>query len=133
MIRQTTFTLRPREKGCHLVTDEILARLPELPETGLLHLFIRHTSAGLTLNENADPDVRHDADRLFDRLAPEREPYYRHTDEGDDDMPAHFKSTRFLQIGSPRPVPCLNESSLMKRLKISSCRSASMPMPVSST
>ncbi|WP_418450146.1 secondary thiamine-phosphate synthase enzyme YjbQ [Alistipes sp.] len=93
MIRQTTFTLRPREKGCHLVTDEILARLPELPETGLLHLFIRHTSAGLTLNENADPDVRHDADRLFDRLAPEREPYYRHTDEGDDDMPAHFKST----------------------------------------
>ncbi len=92
MIRQTEFTLRPRDKGCHEVTDEILARLPELPQAGLLHLFIRHTSAALALNENADPDVRHDADRLFDRLAPEREPYYRHTAEGADDMPAHFKA-----------------------------------------
>ena len=93
MIRQTTFTLRPREKGCHLVTDEILARLPELPETGLLHLFISHTSAGLTLNENADPDVRNDLGAIFDRLVGERETYYTHTLEGDDDMPAHAKST----------------------------------------
>lgn len=93
MILQTEFTLRPRRRGMHLVTDEIAAQLPELPETGVLHLFLQHTSAVLTLNENADPDVRCDLEAVFDRLVREREPYYTHTLEGDDDMPAHAKST----------------------------------------
>lgn len=93
MILQTEFTLRPRRRGMHLVTDEIAAQLPELPETGVLHLFLQHTSAALTLNENADPGVRCDLEAVFDRLVREREPYYTHTLEGDDDMPAHAKST----------------------------------------
>ena len=93
MILQTEFTLLPRRRGMHLVTDEIAAQLPELPETGVLHLFLQHTSAALTLNENADPDVRCDLEAVFDRLVREREPYYTHTLEGDDDMPAHVKST----------------------------------------
>lgn len=93
MILQTEFTLRPRRRGMHLVTDEIAAQLPELPETGVLHLFLQHTSAALTLNENADPDVRCDLEAVFDRLVREREPYYTHTLESDDDMPAHAKST----------------------------------------
>lgn len=93
MIRQHLFTLRPRSRGFHMVTDEIRSHLPELPRTGLLHLVIRHTSAGLSINENADPDVRQDLNAIFDRLVRERESYYSHTLEGDDDMPAHAKST----------------------------------------
>ena len=93
MILQTEFTLRPRRRGMHLVTDEIAAQLPELPETGVLHLFLQHTSAALTLNENADPDVRCDLEAVFDRLVRERGPYYPHTPEGDEDMPAHNKPT----------------------------------------
>ena len=93
MIRQIEFTLRPRSRGFHPITDEIEANLPPLPAAGLLHLFIKHTSAGLTLNENADPDVRTDLEAIFGRLVREREAYYIHTCEGDDDMPAHAKST----------------------------------------
>ena len=93
MVSQTEFSLRPRPRGCHLVTDEILAQLPPLPRAGLLHLFLQHTSAALTINENADPDVRNDLGAIFDRLVGERETYYTHTLEGDDDMPAHAKST----------------------------------------
>ena len=93
MIQQTEFTLRPRTRGFHLVTDEITANLPPLPDAGLVHLFIKHTSAGLSINENADPDVRTDLSAIFDRLVRERESYYVHTLEGDDDMPAHAKST----------------------------------------
>ena len=93
MVSQTEFSLRPRPRGCHLVTDEILAQLPPLPRAGLLHLFLQHTSAALTINENADPDVRNDLGAIFDRLVGEREVYYTHTLEGDDDMPAHAKST----------------------------------------
>ena len=76
-----------------MVTAEVMRHLPELPECGLLNLFVKHTSCGLTINENADPDVRHDLDRILDRFAPENEPYYMHTLEGLDDMPAHAKST----------------------------------------
>ena len=83
----------PRTRGFHLVTDEIAANLPPLPDAGLVHLFIKHTSAGLSINENADPDVRTDLSAIFDRLVRERESYYVHTLEGDDDMPAHAKST----------------------------------------
>lgn len=93
MAIQREFTLHPRSRGFHLVTDEIVRNLPPLPEAGLLHLFIRHTSAGLSINENADPDVQHDLTAIFDRLVREREDYYTHTVEGDDDMPAHAKST----------------------------------------
>lgn len=93
MVSQREFTLRPRGRGFHLVTGEIERHLPPMPESGLLHLFIRHTSAGLSINENADPDVQRDLAAIFDRLVRERESYYTHTLEGDDDMPAHAKST----------------------------------------
>lgn len=92
MITQMEFKLREKTRGIHLITDEVICRLPLLPETGLLNLFIKHTSAALTLNENADPDVREDMEQIFNRLIKEREPYYRHVLEGDDDMPAHAKS-----------------------------------------
>ena len=93
MTRQTQFTLRPRSRGFHLITDEVVRNLPPLPDAGLLHLFIQHTSAGLSINENADPDVQQDLAAIFDRLVRERESYYANTLEGDDDMPAHAKST----------------------------------------
>lgn len=105
MIRQTEFTLRARSRGFHLVTDEIAANLPSLPDAGLVHLFVKHTSAGLSLNENADPDVRADLEAIFDRLVREREAYYIHTIEGDDDMPAHAKST-LTGVELTIPVNC---------------------------
>ena len=93
MTFQTEFTLRARSRGMHLITDEIISNLPRLPEAGILNLFMKHTSAGLTINENADPDVQADLSRVFDKLIPENEPFYVHTLEGDDDMPAHAKSS----------------------------------------
>lgn len=102
MVIQTAFTLSPRRRGFHLVTEEIVHNLPALPQTGLLHLFIKHTSAGLSLNENADPDVQVDLDAIFNRLVKERESYYTHTLEGDDDMPAHAKSSL---VGAHITVP----------------------------
>jgi len=93
MIFQTEITLQSYRKGFHLITREILQHLPALPEKGLLHLFLKHTSAGLTINENADPDVQKDMFEIFNRLVPENQPYYEHTLEGSDDMPAHAKST----------------------------------------
>ena len=92
MWKQVEFSLQPRTRGIHLVTGEVLRHLPPLPRVGLLHLFIQHTSAALSLGENADPDVRRDLATILDRLVPERQPYYLHTLEGDDDMPAHAKS-----------------------------------------
>ena len=79
--------------------------LPPLPEVGLLHLFIKHTSAGLSINENADPDVRMDMESIFNHLVKEREPYYQHTLEGNDDMPAHAKSSI---IGTSVTIPITN-------------------------
>ena len=93
MIAQVEITLKPRRHGFNLVTDEIVSQLPTLPKTGLLNLFVKHTSCGLTINENADPDVRTDMESIFNRMVPERQPFYTHTLEGDDDMPAHAKST----------------------------------------
>lgn len=93
MIQQTTFSIRARSRGFHLVTEEVLRQLPALPQTGLLNLFIQHTSAALSINENADPDVRTDMESIFNHLVKEREPYYEHTFEGADDMPAHAKSS----------------------------------------
>jgi secondary thiamine-phosphate synthase enzyme len=91
---QRRLSLRPRERGVHLVTEEILGELPEIAElrVGVLHLLIQHTSASLALNENASPDVRHDVRSWLDRAVPEDAPYWRHTLEGPDDMPAHMKS-----------------------------------------
>lgn len=95
MWQQKTLALAPRRRGFHLITDDVLAALPELArvKTGLLHVFIQHTSASLTLNENADPTVRGDMERHINVLAPERAPYYQHNYEGDDDMPAHIKAS----------------------------------------
>lgn len=93
-----------RSRGFHLVTREIVAAVPEISRfsVGLAHLFIRHTSAALALNENADPTVRADMEAYFNRLAPERAPYYTHTLEGPDDMPAHLKA---VLLGSNLTIP----------------------------
>ncbi len=91
MIQQLEFSLRPRRRGFHLVTDEVFQHLPVLPSVGLLHLFVQHTSCALSICENADPDVRTDLESIFNHLVKEREPYYEHVLEGDDDMPAHAK------------------------------------------
>ncbi len=95
MWRQREIELRPRPRGFHLVTDEVAEALPELRSlgVGLAHLFLRHTSASLTLNENASPDVRHDFGAWFDRAVPDGAPYFAHTLEGPDDMPAHIKAS----------------------------------------
>jgi secondary thiamine-phosphate synthase enzyme len=92
---QREITLEPRPRGFHLVTREVERALPELEEVGvgLCHLFIRHTSASLTLNENASPDVRRDFESWFDRAVPEGADYWTHTLEGADDMPAHVKAS----------------------------------------
>lgn len=105
MWKQIEFSLRPRKNGFHLVTDEIMSHLPTLPSVGLINLFIKHTSAALTINENADPDVRIDMKSIFDRLVREREPYYQHIMEGDDDMPAHAKASI---IGQSVTLPISN-------------------------
>ena len=101
---QKEISLRPRSRGFHLVTDEITAQLPELRDfrVGLAHVFILHTSAALALNENADPTVRRDMEAFFNRLVPEETPYFVHTIEGPDDMPAHVKA---VLLGSSVTVP----------------------------
>ncbi|MCL6416118.1 secondary thiamine-phosphate synthase enzyme YjbQ [Aestuariirhabdus sp. Z084] len=92
---QREISLKPRARGFHLITRELLQQLPELQkiEVGLMHLLIQHTSASLTLNENADPTVRSDFENYFSRAVPENEPWYQHCDEGPDDLPAHIKSS----------------------------------------
>ncbi len=104
---QKAIRLNPRPRGFHLITDEILSQLPELKKyrVGLAHIFIQHTSASLTLNENASPDVRRDLERHFRELAPENAPYYEHTLEGPDDMPAHIKA---VLVGSSITIPISN-------------------------
>ena len=92
---QKEISLQPRPRGFHLVTDEVLRQLPELREfrVGMMNVFIQHTSASLTLNENADPTVRQDLENWFNRAVREDEPYYLHQDEGADDLPAHIKAS----------------------------------------
>ena len=85
-----------------MVTSEIVRQLPVLPKAGLLHLFVKHTSCGICINENADPDVRHDLAAILDHLVPEDQPFYQHTLEGSDDMPAHAKSAL---IGTSVTIP----------------------------
>ncbi len=95
MWMQREIRLEPRARGFHLITADILKQLPELNKVsvGLLHIFIKHTSASITINENADPTVRADFERYFNRAVPENEPYYQHNDEGSDDLPAHLKAS----------------------------------------
>lgn len=90
---QKEFALKARSRGCHLITGEVLGQIGELPRAGMLNLFLKHTSAALTINENADPDVTVDMASVYDHLVRDGEPYFRHTMEGDDDMSAHAKST----------------------------------------
>lgn len=92
MIKQTTIILPAKGRGFHIVTDEVIQALPALPDQGLLHLFMKHTSAGLCINENADPSVLEDFESIFNMLVPENLPFLKHTIEGPDDMPAHVKS-----------------------------------------
>ena len=96
MIQQTEFTLAARRRGCHLVTSEIMAQLPKpLPKVGMLNLFVQHTSCALSINENADPDVRTDMEKILNNIVKEDQPWYDHVLEGSDDMPAHAKSSLF--------------------------------------
>jgi secondary thiamine-phosphate synthase enzyme len=101
---QQEIVLAAKKRGFHLITTELLNALPILStvDCGLLHLFIKHTSASLTINENADPTVRLDLESHFSTFVPERAPYYRHDYEGDDDMPAHIKSSL---LGSSVTIP----------------------------
>ncbi|HOV11114.1 MAG TPA: secondary thiamine-phosphate synthase enzyme YjbQ [Bacteroidales bacterium] len=105
MIYQTEIILPSLGKGFHLITDIIKQNLPSLPETGLVNIFIRHTSAGLTINENFDSTVRSDLSETFDRIVPEGAQLYQHIAEGRDDMPAHVKSSL---AGASLNVPIRN-------------------------
>ena len=105
MIQQTEFTLTAKPRGCHLVTREILTHLPSLPKVGMLNLFVKHTSCALSINENADPDVRRDMEKILNNLVRENEPWYDHVLEGADDMPAHAKSS---MLGVSLNIPITN-------------------------
>ncbi|QGY42171.1 YjbQ family protein [Maribellus comscasis] len=105
MITQTDIRLKEYHRGFHLITHVIEDNLPKLPEKGLLHLIIKHTSAGLTLNENADPSVRVDFESFINKLIPENHPVYTHVLEGADDFPAHVKSSIF---GAELTIPITN-------------------------
>ena len=105
MTTQWEFTLRPYARGFHLITGEIISHLGQLPEVGVLFLFIKHTSAGMAINENCDPDVLYDFESVFNKLVPENLPFLRHTIEGADDMPAHIKS---VLTGNSVTIPISN-------------------------
>ena len=104
---QKEICLSPKSRGFHLITAELLRELPELRDfqIGMMNVFILHTSASLTLNENADPTVRQDFENYFNRAVKENEPYYRHQDEGSDDLPAHIKSSL---LGASLNIPISN-------------------------
>ena len=103
-IIQREITLKQYHRGFHLITHEVINQIPEIGEieAGLLHVFIQHTSASLTLNENADPTVRIDFESHFNKMVPEEMPYYKHDYEGSDDMPAHIKAAL---LGNSLTIP----------------------------
>ena len=105
MIEQREFSLSNYGKGFHLISNEIFQNLPKLPETGIANIFIKHTSAALSLNENADYTVRIDMENYFNKLIPENLTYFEHTSEGSDDMPAHIKASI---IGQTITIPISN-------------------------
>ncbi|MBR5102022.1 MAG: secondary thiamine-phosphate synthase enzyme YjbQ [Muribaculaceae bacterium] len=92
MVQQLEITLSPKPRGFHLITNEIVSKLPSLPDCGIVNIFTKHTSCGLCISENYDPDVRTDLETIFNNIVPEGSSQYEHTLEGDDDMPAHAKS-----------------------------------------
>ncbi|MDP6339957.1 MAG: secondary thiamine-phosphate synthase enzyme YjbQ [Candidatus Marinimicrobia bacterium] len=104
---QKEISLNPKPRGFHLITDEVLNGLPQIQniEIGTMQVFIKHTSASLTINEDADPTVRADFESHFNQMVPENSPHYRHTIEGPDDMPAHLKSSI---LGSSVNIPITN-------------------------
>jgi len=102
MIKQTEIKLLPYPRGFHLITNVVLRQLERLPSAGIFHLFIKHTSAGLAVNENADPSVLQDFENVFNYLVPENQPYLTHTIEGPDDMPAHIKAAL---VGASISIP----------------------------
>ncbi|GIV33114.1 MAG: hypothetical protein KatS3mg031_0649 [Chitinophagales bacterium] len=93
------------KRGFHLITQHVLSAIDKLPERGVMHVFIKHTSAGLTINENADPSVREDFERVFNHLVKENQPYYTHVLEGSDDLPAHIKASL---VGSSVSIPIVD-------------------------
>ena len=97
MIKQVEFTLKPRTRGFHLITQEVMSQFPELPETGLLNLFVKHTSCALSINENYDPSVRSDMERIYNNLVKENQAYYTHVDEGADEG-VSYHTYNFRQI-----------------------------------
>jgi secondary thiamine-phosphate synthase enzyme len=105
MTEQYEISLPEFRRGIHLITRHIENQLNTLPDKGMVNIFIKHTSAGLTINENADPSVRTDLEKYFDKNVPENAPYYRHTMEGADDMPAHIKS---VITGASLTIPITN-------------------------
>ena len=105
MIKQTSIVLGPYPRGFHLITREVMAALPSLPQSGLLNLFVQHTSCALTINENCDPDVRHDLKGIMERVVPDGDPRYRHQDEGPTDMSAHAKSS---MVGVSVTIPIVD-------------------------
>ena len=105
MVTQLTISLSPMPRGYHLITRQIVDALAPLPQTGILHLFLQHTSAGITINENADPSVRDDFESFINHLVPENHPLYSHIYEGADDMPAHLKVSL---IGNSVTIPITN-------------------------
>lgn len=105
MIQQYTISLPVFKRGFHLITNHVLEACGKLPEVGLIHVFIQHTSAGICINENADSTVLDDFETVFNKLVKENEPYYTHDMEGPDDMPAHIKAA---MIGSSVTLPITN-------------------------
>jgi len=105
MTDQFEIVLPEYRRGYHLITHIIEGELPKLPENGLMHIFVKHSSAGITINENADPTVRHDFEFFLNDLIPEGHPCYRHIMEGSDDMPAHLKASI---LGSSVSIPITN-------------------------
>jgi len=105
MTQQIEFSLKAQRRGFHLITDEIMALLPQLPKIGLLNLFIQHTSCALSICENWDSSVRSDMESIYNHLIPENQSYYEHTLEGADDMPAHAKS---IITGASINIPITN-------------------------
>jgi len=105
LINQQIFSLPPKPRGFHIITREVIRAIGELPDQGILHLYIQHTSAGLTINEAADPDVLVDFESFFNKIVPENQPFLVHTIEGPDDMPAHIKASL---VGSSVTIPITN-------------------------
>ena len=107
MVVHYDIVLNPKPRGYHLITREVLSQIQDLPNNGILNLFIKHTSAAITINENADPSVLADFESIFNYVVPENLPFLKHTIEGPDDMPAHIKAA---MIGSSISIPIINGS-----------------------